>query len=105
MTKTVWATPNKKNPVDGQKRRSAPDELVICNDPLPERRIQSTKYDEVFNKLKVGQCIKCKPHEANRLASALKKWLTVRNRSDEVKSCTNYGDGMGRVFLVEGVEV
>ena len=80
-----------------------PATLQICNDPLPDGRASpEPKYDAVFSKLAVGQAIKCQPEEIGRIAGALKKWIKTQPGGGMVRSVKNYGDGMGRVWWLDG---
>lgn len=96
---TKERTTKKATPVDIEA-------LVICTDPLPSARALPThKYDALFEKLKVGECIKCKTQETSSIAAALNKWLDGRDMKNVVKSCTRYeADGLGRVWLLAPVE-
>lgn len=83
-----------------------PATLQICNDPLPAGRASpEPKYDAVFSKLAVGQSIKCQPEEIGRIAGALKKWVATQPGGGMVRSVKNYGDGLGRVWWLEGAAV
>ena len=76
-----------------------PSSLQICNDPIPAHRsVKEGKYKAIFDKLKVGQAIKVPSANAQTVATALRKEV---NGKYAVKSMHNYGDGMGRVWLLE----
>ena len=77
--------------------------FVICDDPLPKGRtlIKGGKYDALFQQLGRGQAIKCPPGAVAALQHSLRKWLKVqRVPGVMVKTCRNYGDGLGRVWLL-----
>lgn len=77
------------------------DKLTICNDPLPVHRARpGGKYDELLKNIKVGQCIKCAPDDIGTISSALRKWIDQHNIKATTRSMKNYGDGMGRVWMV-----
>jgi hypothetical protein len=76
-----------------------PNALVICSDPLPEGRASSgCKYQSLFEKMTMGQCVKCSTNEVGRVSGALKKWASMQVQGGSVRSMKNYGDGMGRVW-------
>lgn len=77
------------------------DTLTICNDPLPASRARpGGKYDELLKNMKVGQCIKCAPDDIGTISSALRKWIDQHNIKATTRSMKNYGDGMGRVWMI-----
>ena len=79
--------------------------LVIVDDPLPDRkRAPKFKYDEVFKKMKVGQAIKCKTIEVAKVDQALRGYLKRHEVAGRVKSTKDYGDGLGRVWLLKAEE-
>lgn len=77
-------------------------ELEICNDPLPTRRINPDgKYSAVFDKMKLGQCIKCPTGNAGRRGQALRKWIEQKKLPYRVSTAERYElDGLGRVWLL-----
>lgn len=75
--------------------------LSICDDPIPEHRaLPEGKYDALLSKLKPGQAIKCPSADVNRLANAIKKHVEKRYPDCMVRTMRNYGDGMGRVWML-----
>jgi hypothetical protein len=76
--------------------------LEICNDPLPAHKgTTRNKYEGIFKKLAPGKCIKCSPHEVARVGNALRKYCKTTGKAGVmVKTVTNYGDGMGRIWVV-----
>lgn len=90
------------------KRQSKPvdvDALKIANDPMTGRKLTAApKYEQIFSKLKAGQCIVCQPGEAAKISHALNNWLKNQNKTNVVRSCNRYEkDGLGRVWLFEPV--
>lgn len=75
--------------------------LKVCNDPIPSTRMVPNKYATLFAALKVGQAIKCKPQETSSITAALRKWLKDGGFMGTVQCLRDYGDGMGRVWLVK----
>jgi hypothetical protein len=77
------------------------DALTICDDPMPEyRALPAGKYDALLSKLKPGQCIKCPTSDVNRLSNAIKKHVERKHPTCMVRSMQDYGDGMGRVWML-----
>lgn len=75
--------------------------LSICDDPIPEHRASPEgKYDALLSKLKPGQCIKCPSSDVNRLANAIKKHVERKHPTCMVRSMQDYGDGLGRVWML-----
>ncbi len=77
-------------------------DLSICSDPIPEhRKLVGSKYDELFAKLKPGEAIKCPPGAAPaRIATSLRKYLERNKIAADIRTCADYGDGKGRVWLL-----
>lgn len=77
-------------------------EFVICNDPLPaSRSIGPGKYDALFQQLGRGQAIKCPPDAVASTQHALRKWVKEQRVTGVlIKTCKDYGDGFGRVWLL-----
>ncbi len=105
--KTTFA--GNRHPITGasMKPKKAPAEFVdpnkisICDDPLPSHRASpGSKYDNILKKLKPGQCIKCPPSDVGRITGALRKHIGTGEVKGAIRSTTDYGDGMGRVWLV-----
>jgi hypothetical protein len=78
-----------------------PSKLTIGNDPLPAHRARANKYADLMAKLKPGQCIKCKSDQVGAVASAVKKHIENNRLDCTVRLTKNYGDGMGRVWLMK----
>lgn len=95
----------KTNPFTGAPMRPVdhvdPDSLAITNDPLPAGRAKTNKYSAVLDKLKPGQCIKCKAEHVGAVASAVKKHIENNRLDCTVRLTKNYGDGLGRVWLMK----
>jgi hypothetical protein len=76
--------------------------FVICDDPLPaSRNIGPGKYDALFQQLGRGQAIKCPPDAVASTQHALRKWVKEQRVTGVlIKTCKDYGDGFGRVWLL-----
>lgn len=106
MTKTKFA--KRTNPWTGEKQPGRtmklidPSDLEICTDPLPAARaMPEGKYSAKFTQLQYGQCLKCPPGTAPKIATALKKWLETHKKPGSVRSALRYGDDdTGRVWLL-----
>ncbi|MFG5778241.1 hypothetical protein ACFIQF_14325 [Comamonas sp. J-3] len=85
-------------------RQIDPDLLEIGNDPFTGKRAPPEgKYDALFRRLRVGQCIRCEPQEAGPLSNALRQWIQSRKRDDELEvrvQSRYHTDGRGRVWLL-----
>ena len=81
-----------------------PSLLAIGNDEYTGVRASPEgKYDELFSRLKAGQCVKCEPGETQPVRNALLKWLQNKGKETkfEVRTMTRYHtDGRGRVWLL-----
>lgn len=75
--------------------------LSICDDPIPEYRSHTEgKYDAFLASMKPGQAIKCPSGDIDRIANAIKKHVDKRHPNCIVRTMRNYGDGMGRVWML-----
>lgn len=75
--------------------------IEICSDPLPESRaLPGSKYEAVFKGLKMGQSLKCQPDDVGKVSAALRKWIELNHLQGNVRSMKDYGDGMGRVWML-----
>lgn len=82
------------------------NKLSICADPIPAgRAIIKGKYDHLFKEMKPGQAIKCDPDSVQRIRGAMVKFFNVRGiKGMNVKTMRDYGDGMGRVWMLAAPE-
>jgi hypothetical protein len=82
-----------------------PELLTICDDPLPAHRASlGNKYAPILRQLKPGQAIKCATADVGRVCGALRKWIDEHGpKGASVRSCRDYGDGLGRVWLMAAV--
>lgn len=87
--------------VKAPMKRIDPSTLVVCDDPLPGHRAScGNKYEEVLMSLKHGQCVKCAPSAVGGVAGALRKLIEHKKVTGTVRTMKNYGDGLGRVWLM-----
>lgn len=86
---------NKRPPVDVST-------LEIADDPLPSHRASpGHKYDDLFDRLKYGQCVKTEAGRADKVGQALRTYLKRKAKKGAVKIMSDYGDGKGRVWLIQ----
>lgn len=87
-----------KKPATARKVVNVED-LKIADDPYVEQRSRPAgKYDELFAKLKPGQCIVCPPDSAPKIKGSLDKWLKANSKEGYARARTRYSDGQGRVW-------
>lgn len=101
--KTKFAS--KVNPFTGQSVTKLTSvntsALKVESMPYPGmKRNTGSKYEEVFTKLKPGQCVVCSPDDTNRISAALRKYHENRNAHPIVRSIAKCEDGKGRVWLI-----
>lgn len=100
-------TPIKPKRVKARDTFVDPDELEICNDPLPGRITNGNKYDKKFSALRYGQALKVPDGKADRVAQSLRDWLKSKKMTGVVKAVKVYvdksgnSDGSGRVWLLQ----
>ena len=82
-----------------------PSKLEIASDPLPAHRARTNKYADILAKLKPGQCIKCPSSQVGQVANAVRKHIIDKQLPCTLRSTKNYGDGMGRVWLLSNAKV
>jgi hypothetical protein len=89
-----------RNPWPGQDV----SDLKITTDPIPEKRSRVvSKYESLFSRMKVGQCIVCDSKSAPNIAYSLNKWVR-KNKGEGYgsKFVARYpSDNRGRVWLIE----
>lgn len=86
-----------------------PDDLQICDDPLPKVRVNPiNKYWSKFDQLKVGQGLRCLEKDVSKVACAMRKWIESKKKHGTTcKTCARYDgdvvDGVyyGRVWWVK----
>ena len=77
-------------------------ELSICDDPVTgSRPVVGTKYGAILAALKPGQAIKCPTAAVGHLCGAMRKNISTKGLTHIVRSTRDYGDGMGRVWMLE----
>lgn len=79
------------------------EELSVSNEPAPSSPTKrGSKYTKRFEALPVGKCLKCSTDKASVVANAMRDWLRRTGQDGlAVTYVADYGDGMGRVWLVK----
>lgn len=73
----------------------------IDETPFPAVRLVASKYSETFASMRPGQCIKTKPENVSRTATAMRKWIANKGRVDVVvRAISKMDDGYGRVYMM-----
>ena len=54
-----------------------PESLAIAADPIDVPVVNRGKYDDVFDKLKPGQCVICGADEVNKISHAMRRWIRL----------------------------
>lgn len=96
------AAPIKRKPVKVFETINVKD-LSLCSDPLPTGKMKpGSKYDAIFkDALATGKTIKTPPGAAAAVSNMLRTWLERNgHKTYTTRSVGNYGDGMGRVWLL-----
>lgn len=100
--------PNKVSPFPAPAktaRRSGIDsDLLIVErgvKPPSFLRRERSKYDDVFEQLGIGDCIRCENGEHNTIATALRKFVKTRGMKAIVRSLGRCDDGAARVWLLK----
>lgn len=88
------------NPFTGHKLTDM--NIEICNDPFVIRKTTGSIYDELFDKLKIGQCLKCKADDVDKTVSALRTYVKRKQLKAKVKSTEMYTnvEPKGRIWLL-----
>ena len=75
--------------------------MIEIDDTPPPRDPKTGIRDEIFDRLKFGQCLKVPPEEVTSVAAALRRWAR-RNRITDyrIRSARDMPDGFGRVWLL-----
>lgn len=96
-----------KHPAQKRLSDAAMAQIELCDDPLPTVRKTKnvSKYQPYFEALRTGErsCVKCPPKATSPIASGLRKYLQRRGEMGaySIQTVSDYGDGRGRVWLVE----
>ena len=82
-----------------------PAKFETCDDPMPNgRQVGDGKYEANFKTLKPGKALKVPSHMANKVATALRKYIETNNLPCVARSTKHYpgdtSDQRGRVWLM-----
>lgn len=102
---TAKAPVTKSKTKTGYRTRVNPEDLEICDDPVPVKRQLGSQYDSIFAKMKPGQCIKVETEYTGTVGNALRNWIRRNKKKGvTVKSVSLYPgckEKLGRVWLIE----
>lgn len=89
----------------GARTRVNPEDLEISDDPVPTKRQLPSQHDDIFAKMKPGQCIKVEAEYTGTVGNALRNWIRRNKKKGlTVKSVRLYPgckEKLGRVWLIE----
>lgn len=87
-----------------------PDDLQITDDALPASRCAPLhKYHQTFERMRVGQSVRCATGDVGKVAGAMRKYIEVKSiKATAVRTVMRYTDpktkiedvGYGRVWMV-----
>lgn len=102
----IKTTPAKGVPLPWQESKNTGladlKSISVHSDPLPtKRQITTSKYASHFAKMDLGQNIRCKPTDVNKVSQAMRKYIRENKLQAEVVSRIKCEDGIGRVWMVE----
>jgi hypothetical protein len=102
---TAWIKPKAIKPAMGP---IDPAGLEICDDPPPaQTRVTGSKYGPIFERIKLGQAVRCAGNQAARICAQFAKWLKVHKPNSGLiaRAVSSYpgdlSDKRGRVFLIQ----
>ena len=78
-------------------------EIKIETTPIPTKRRFNNKYDALFDQMKMGQNLRCKPEDVECVSQAMRKFIRQTKIEAHVISEKQAKDGYGRVWLVKGL--
>lgn len=84
-------------------QRVEPDLLKVERGVPPPRvgtRPGRSKFDALFDGMKVGDCVVCEPGEREHIRGAMLKWAKKRGKQIAVRSQTTCTDGAARVWML-----
>ena len=97
-------TPGKPTPRSKQPRKPIDlTMLSMCSDPIPEhRRVENkmSKYAPLLKRMHAGECIKCPSNQVTTIVKSIVRVAKRHYPNHELRSMSNYGDGMGRVWML-----
>jgi len=88
-----------------------PDDLQITDDALPASRCAPLhKYHQTFERMHVGQSVRCTTDDVGKVAGAMRKYIEIKgmDKTAMVRTVTRYTDpktkiadaGYGRVWMM-----
>lgn len=74
---------------------------IVRDSPDKTRSGRAKKYAKTFATMEFGDAVKCRPDEVASIASALRRFIVDNKLVAHVKSVSDYGDKMGRVWMLK----
>lgn len=92
-----------KNPFKGKREVKEVDisTLKVTNDQPKKRVVHNCKYDKLFNELDIGKSLSCKSADCDKVAQALRGYITRYNKPWKVKGQMYYTKTTARIFVLE----
>lgn len=97
-------------PAPAQAKREKPvnlpvdfSQLSMSNDPLPAHKQSAkrmSKYAPMLERMKAGECVKCPCENVVHLVKSMSRLINKHYPGYMLRSVMDYGDGMGRVWLL-----
>lgn len=83
------------------KRRDTIDTSTIVIEDTPYGVVDNP-YAPIFDKLKVGQCVRCNPDDINRVYWAMYKWVNASSYAETrmIRRKKKCDDGYARIWLL-----
>lgn len=90
----------------GVRTRVNPEDLEICDDPLPKKRpVSESPYEKLFRQLNPGQCLKVDPEYVNTVSNAMRQWIRRHDKKGLVVKSIKLYPGckakLGRVWMLK----
>lgn len=81
--------------------------LSMCDDPMPEHKKpdkRTSKYAPMLERMQAGKCVKCPRENVSFLVKNMSRLVNKHYPGYVLRSVMDYGDGMGRVWLMPSSE-
>lgn len=78
-------------------------QLSMSNDPLPAHKQSAkrmSKYAPLLEKMQAGECVKCPRENVVFLVKSMSRLVGKHYPDYVLRSVMDYGDGMGRVWML-----
>jgi len=84
------------------------DDLKLTDDPLPTTRVSTgSKYENLFAQaMRSGKAIKTPAGRAAGISNVARAWLGRHGHTNyTTRSVSDYGDGHGRVWIIDPTKI